>query len=84
MVQVYAPRVQRFKEKYGIRDACYFETSAKDGYNVQQAFETIARNALKQEKEGGGEYLPDISLDVAKKLKEPQTAQEKKVGCCST
>jgi Ras-related protein Rab-7A len=82
VVQVYAPRVQRFKEKYGIRDACYFETSAKDGYNVQQAFETIARNALKQEKEEDV-YLPDM-IDVSKKLNDPQAGEEqKKAGCCA-
>jgi len=27
----------------------YFETSAKDGINVEQAFQTIAKNALAQE-----------------------------------
>uniref|UniRef100_A0A3Q0SYJ5 RAB7A, member RAS oncogene family n=1 Tax=Amphilophus citrinellus TaxID=61819 RepID=A0A3Q0SYJ5_AMPCI len=27
----------------------YFETSAKDSTNVEQAFKTVARNALKQE-----------------------------------
>lgn len=27
----------------------YFETSAKDGINVEQAFQTIAKNALQQE-----------------------------------
>lgn len=26
----------------------YFETSAKDAINVEQAFQTIAKNALKQ------------------------------------
>ncbi|XP_026682559.1 ras-related protein Rab-7a [Diaphorina citri] len=29
----------------------YFETSAKEGKNVEQAFQTIARNALAQESE---------------------------------
>lgn len=29
----------------------YFETSAKEGQNVEQAFQTIARNALAQESE---------------------------------
>jgi ribonucleotide reductase alpha subunit len=29
----------------------YFETSAKEGTNVEKAFETIARNALAREKE---------------------------------
>ena len=30
-------------------DIPYFETSAKEGVNVEQAFQTIARNALAQE-----------------------------------
>ncbi|CAF5223159.1 unnamed protein product, partial [Rotaria magnacalcarata] len=29
----------------------HFETSAKDGVNVEKAFETVARNALVREKE---------------------------------
>lgn len=29
----------------------YFETSAKEGINVEQAFQTIAKNALAQETE---------------------------------
>lgn len=34
----------------------YFETSAKEAINVEQAFQTIARNALKQAS-GAGERL---------------------------
>jgi len=40
----------------------YFETSAKEGLNVEQAFQVIARNALKQESEEDI-YLPD-TIDV--------------------
>jgi len=29
----------------------YFETSAKEGVNVEKAFETVARNALAREKD---------------------------------
>merc|ERR1712151_935403 len=36
----------------------YFETSAKEAINVEQAFQVIARNALKQESEDDI-YLPD-------------------------
>lgn len=32
-------------------DIPYFETSAKDGYNVEAAFQCIAKNALKNEPE---------------------------------
>merc|ERR1711908_93006 len=37
------------KENGGTTAIPYFETSAKDGFKVQESFETIARNALKQE-----------------------------------
>ncbi|KAM9482783.1 ras-related protein rab7-like isoform 2-T2 [Clarias gariepinus] len=43
----------------------YFETSAKEAINVEQAFQTIAQNALKQETgSGGNDVFPDpIELD---------------------
>ncbi|CAB1318739.1 unnamed protein product, partial [Coregonus sp. 'balchen'] len=37
----------------------YFETSAKEAINVEQAFQTIARNALKQESEVETYDFPD-------------------------
>ena len=40
----------------------YFETSAKEAINVEQAFQVIAKNALKQESEEDI-YLPD-TIDV--------------------
>jgi Ras-related protein Rab-7A len=40
----------------------YFETSAKEGFNVEAAFECIARNAIKNEPEEDM-YLPD-TIDV--------------------
>ncbi|CAD6233581.1 unnamed protein product [Miscanthus lutarioriparius] len=40
----------------------YFETSAKEGFNVEAAFECIARNAVKNEPEEDM-YLPD-TIDV--------------------
>ena len=67
MMQVTQARAQVWcKEHGGVTSIPYFETSAKDGYNVQLAFETIARNALKQEKEEDI-YLPDL-IDVTKKV----------------
>ncbi|XP_076896086.1 ras-related protein Rab7 isoform X2 [Bidens hawaiensis] len=51
----------------------YFETSAKDGFNVEAAFECIAKNALKNEPEEET-YLPDI-IDVA------SARQQKSSGC---
>uniref|UniRef100_A0A8B9LE50 RAB7a, member RAS oncogene family n=1 Tax=Astyanax mexicanus TaxID=7994 RepID=A0A8B9LE50_ASTMX len=43
----------------------YFETSAKEAINVEQAFQTIARNALKQETEVElyNEFPDPIKLD---------------------
>ncbi|KAG7326312.1 hypothetical protein KOW79_009713 [Hemibagrus wyckioides] len=43
----------------------YFETSAKEAINVEQAFQTIARNALKQETdvELYNEFPDQIKLD---------------------
>lgn len=35
----------------------YFETSAKEGIKVEQAFQTIARDALKGEQDDGAMYL---------------------------
>lgn len=44
----------------------YFETSAKEAVNVEQAFQVIARNALKQESEEDI-YLPDTINMTAEK-----------------
>lgn len=44
----------------------YFETSAKDNVNVEQAFEVIARNALLQEEseEYGGDFSDPININL--------------------
>ena len=56
----------------------YFETSAKEAINVEQAFQTIARDALKQETEDDL-YIPD-TVDV----NADKGADKKSVmaGCC--
>jgi len=57
-------------------DIPFFETSAKDNTNVEQAFQTVARNALKQESSQPPMYVPPaLDLDEKKKT-------EKKSGCC--
>jgi len=57
-------------------DIPFFETSAKDNTNVEQAFQTVARNALKQESSQPPMYVPPaLDLDEKKKV-------EKKSGCC--
>jgi Ras-related protein Rab-7A len=53
----------------------YFETSAKDAVNVEQAFQTIAKNALKQEKDV--EYFHDFKDQIVLDSKEPP----KQEGC---
>jgi Ras-related protein Rab-7A len=49
----------------------YFETSAKEAINVEQAFQVIARNALKQESEEDI-YLPD-TIDVTEQRSSAST-----------
>jgi len=43
----------------------YFETSAKEAINVEQAFQTVAKNALQQEQEESlyVDYPDPIQLD---------------------
>ncbi|GER50373.1 RAB GTPase homolog G3F [Striga asiatica] len=51
----------------------YFETSAKEGTNVEEAFQVIAKNALKSGEEEEI-YLPD-TIDVA------SSSQQRSTGC---
>ena len=54
----------------------YFETSAKEGLNVEKAFETVARNALAREKE------TDQQADFPIPIRIPQQEEpQKKPGC---
>ncbi|KAF5192204.1 Ras-related protein rab7 [Thalictrum thalictroides] len=53
----------------------YFETSAKEGFNVEAAFQCIAKNALKNEPEEEM-YLPD-TIDVA----DGGGRQQRSTGC---
>lgn len=50
----------------------YFETSAKESINVEQAFQTIARNALKQESEAEIYNEFPGTIDLNKDDKPPQ------------
>lgn len=49
IIQVSTKRAQQWCQSKN--DIPYFETSAKEGINVELAFQTIARNALAQESE---------------------------------
>jgi Ras-related protein Rab-7A len=53
----------------------YFETSAKDAINVEQAFQVIAKNALG--KEDDDPFIPGEITDFKDEPKEPA-----KTGCC--
>uniref|UniRef100_A0A8C3V3Z1 RAB7A, member RAS oncogene family n=1 Tax=Catharus ustulatus TaxID=91951 RepID=A0A8C3V3Z1_CATUS len=54
---------------YSKNNIPYFETSAKEAINVEQAFQTIARNALKQVGRGAGvQPCADLSLSLKWKL----------------
>eukprot|EP01064_Diplonema_japonicum_P005684 TRINITY_DN1377_c0_g1_i1.p1 TRINITY_DN1377_c0_g1~~TRINITY_DN1377_c0_g1_i1.p1 ORF type:complete len:211 (-),score=62.56 TRINITY_DN1377_c0_g1_i1:193-825(-) len=56
----------------------YYETSAKDNFNVEQAFMAVAKNALKkaQKVQDDGEFIPGgVKLDKT-------TEKKKKGGCC--
>merc|ERR1711902_482614 len=57
-------------------DIPFFETSAKDNTNVEQAFQTVARNALKQESSQPPMYVPP-ALDLDEKKDKKQSK-----GCC--
>ncbi|KAI8877776.1 vacuolar biogenesis protein [Backusella circina FSU 941] len=51
----------------------YFETSAKEAINVEQAFQTIAKNALSQE--------TDVDIDFPDTIQIPHGRQEQDPGC---
>jgi len=72
--QVQLNKAQQWCQSKG--EIPYFETSAKDAVNVEQAFQTIAKNALQQEANQKPIFIPD-TLD----LKNKPTTEDK--GCCS-
>lgn len=55
----------------------YFETSAKNAINVDQAFEEIARKAMKQEHQEEQIYLPETFA-----LNNQEDGRGKQGGCC--
>jgi len=61
----------------GKGDIPNYETSAKEALNVEQAFETIARNALKQESQQKPIFIPE-TLEL-----KPDAQQPSSGGCCS-
>lgn len=63
----------------GGRNIPYFETSAKDAINVEQAFMTIAKNALKQDVDQSDLFLPEGIK--GENLASPPPKQEQGCGC---
>jgi len=60
----------------GKGDLAYYETSAKEAVNVEQAFQTIAKAALAREAAQPVAFVPD-TLSI-----KPDTGNERKSGCC--
>lgn len=55
----------------------YFETSAKEAVNVELAFKTVAKQALKQEVEGGDIFAVPDGI----KITDPAPADNTGCGC---
>ena len=72
--QVSTKRAQSWCHSKG--DIPYFETSAKEAINVEQAFQTVAKNALAQETDV--DMYNDFPDQI--KLTNDQSQQEKE-GC---
>ena len=70
MIQVTTKRAQAWCQSKN--NIPYFETSAKEAINVEQAFQTIARNALKQVKGCQQVILSCVPIQVAAVARVPQ------------
>ena len=75
LLQVSTKRAQGWCHTKG--DIPYFETSAKEAINVEQAFQTVAKNALAQESDVDtyNEFPTTINLN------QRENAQQNKSGC---
>ena len=70
-IQVKEEDIEKIKEKYNIR---YYETSAKDGTNVQNIFEYLAKIVLKSRG-----FLENVNIDeISVEEKEDQKLETKK------
>ena len=70
-IQVKEEDIEKIKEKYNLR---YYETSAKDGTNVQNIFEYLAKIVLKSRG-----FLENVNIDEIKvEEKEFQKIEKKK------
>ena len=72
-IQVKEEDIEKIKEKYNLR---YYETSAKDGTNVQNIFEYLAKIVLKSRG-----FLENVNIDEIKvEEKELQKIETKKTN----
>ena len=70
-IQVKKEEIEEMKQKYNIR---YYETSAKDGTNVQKIFEYLAKIVLKSRG-----FLENVNIDeISVEEKEEQKIEMKK------
>jgi len=75
-------RGQELAREYGIG---FFETSAKSGLNVQQAFEAIARDVVlnRQTKDGSVPAKGAAPIQLRRKLALPDETAGPQSGCCA-
>ena len=72
-IQVKEEDIEKIKEKYNLR---YYETSAKDGTNVQNIFEYLAKIVLKSRG-----FLENVNIDeINVEEKELQKIETKKIN----
>jgi len=77
--QVTTAKAQAWCQSKG--DIPYYETSAKEALNVEQAFQTIAKNALQQESNSTKQIFdPKQFVDVNKDSDKQQASNG---GCCN-
>lgn len=65
-----------FVENHGLP---YFETSAKEGINVEKAFETVARNALLRDKDNN--QPGDFPMPIRINQSDTPSPQNKSCSC---
>jgi Ras-related protein Rab-5C len=65
--QIETARGKALADEFGL---LFFETSAKDGSNVKEAFHTLARDAVRRLRAAGGGGGAEGASDAAKSVKQ--------------
>jgi len=76
--QVTKAKAQQWCKNQRQQDIPFFETSAKDAINVEQAFFSVVKKALEQSDQNDAPALP-----TTLKLKDVPAAESSSGGCCS-